>query len=140
MCDRATEKYSPESPPKVLVENRINYLDIKVRFVSGVRRKINISIACMNNEDVVNTYRIESGVDVAKPECKGEAPRLNVARLADGSQQVEEEERQPARYESAHDEAEDECGALLPLTADPTPLPGWILLTDHYASSINHLY
>jgi len=43
-------------------------------------------------EDGVNN-RIQSWVDVAKPEGKGEPPRLDVAAFAQRCQQVKEEER-----------------------------------------------
>lgn len=86
-----------------------------------------------------NTHRIESRVDVAEPESKGKAPRLDVARLANRSEQVEEEEWQPARYERAHDEAKDERGTLLPLATDPASFAGRILLADHHSARVDHL-
>lgn len=84
--------------------------------------------------------RIEGRVDVAEPKGEGKAPGLDVALRAHGRQEVEEEEREPARDEGPHDEAQDEGGPLLPRPVDPPPLSGRVhVLPHHHPARINHL-
>lgn len=64
--------------------------------------------------------RIEGGVHVAEPECNRERNVRYVAHRARGLRNVQDEERQPARNETAHDQAEDQRGALLLLARNAT--------------------
>lgn len=64
---------------------------------------------------------IQGRVHVAQPKCNVERRLGNVAFGAHRRQNVQEEERQPARDEAAHDQAEDERGAFL-LFAGDAPL------------------
>jgi len=84
--------------------------------------------------------RVQRRVAVAQPEGEGESPALDAARRqravfadrADGADAVEEEEREPAGDEAAHDEAEDEGRAPLLLPRDPLLLLLGVLLDRRF--------
>lgn len=73
-------------------------------------------------EDSVDD-RVESGVHVAEPESDGEGKVWDVTDGTNGGEDVEEEEGEPAGYEGAHDEAQDESGTLFFLPSYPPFLP-----------------
>lgn len=80
--------------------------------------------------EVLVEYRVDDRVDgrvhVAQPKGYGERLRRYGAHGAQRRQYVHEEERQPARDERAHDQAQYKRGAFLFFARDPPLLALWV--------------
>lgn len=83
--------------------------------------------AAKRTPEVLVEHGVDDGVEhrvhVAQPEGDGEGLLRDVAEGAEGREDVEQEEGQPARNERAHDEPQDERGPLLLLARQPPLLP-----------------
>lgn len=75
---------------------------------------------------------IQCRIHIAQPKCNVECRFGNVAFGAHRRQYVQKEERQPARNEAAHDQAQDERGAFLFFAGDASLLLFWVALLLYF--------